>query len=148
MFKFRKQKEHIRVQYNSSNSKDNIDKTSKRIAAVVTGSFIILMIIGYQSCTRSCSSNHKAVNTNYNSENGDIRTKQATPACPTESMLRGFISAGNISNGMRAYPSCRVIYKGMKIEKILDRGWSKAKVLWIDINGNSRVDFVLIEAIR
>ena len=49
---------------------------------------------------------------------------------------------------MKAYPSCRVIFKGMAIEKVMDRGWSNAKVLWTDINGNNRVDFVLIEAVR
>ncbi len=39
-----------------------------------------------------------------------IPAKQATPACPTKSMLTGFISIGSIAGGMKAYPSCRVIY--------------------------------------
>ena len=77
-----------------------------------------------------------------------ISAKQATPACPTENILSGFLSAGSIDNGMRLYPSCRVIYKGMTIDRIIERNWSNAKVLWTDINGNSRIDFVLIESIR
>lgn len=85
------------------------------------------------------------VSTNIHAE---VRAKVSTAACPSENMYKGFIEAGSISSGMRTYPSCRVIYKGTLIKKIIDRSWSTAKVIWIDINGNSRVDYVSIESVR
>ena len=74
--------------------------------------------------------------------------KKATAACPTKSSFKGFIRTGSISSGLSAFPECRIIYKGMNIDQILDREWSTAQVRWTDINGNKRVDFVSIESVR
>jgi len=78
----------------------------------------------------------------------DMIAKVATAACPSEEMYEGFVQTGSIASGLSIYPSCRVIFKGMSIKDVIDRSWSTAKVIWIDINGNTRIDYVSIESIR
>jgi hypothetical protein len=77
-----------------------------------------------------------------------LSAKQASLACPTQSMLHKLIAVGgSLNSRVRIYPSCKVLYKGMNIHKVIQEDSAHAQVLWRDINGNSRIDFIPIEAL-
>ena len=154
----RKKKEHARVHYSSNGNSPSLSqdvqlkgkvkefKPSKLTETIFILVFALLLIWGWQSCTRSCSSNnHTQVETNYDL----LSVKKSTAACPTLDMLNGFIATGDMVSGLKAYPSCRILYSGMNIEKVLERNWSTAKVMYVDVvSGNTMVMYVSIEAVR
>lgn len=97
------------------------------------------------SYTSSETSYQVNTNSNYNSS---IQTKKATPACPTEARLQSFIQVGEMVPAIQSHPECQVLYRGTAINKVLEKNWSTAKVLYTDINGHSQVMYVTIESIR
>lgn len=140
------QKERKQQKKNTQPVKQKSGKLGETIFTIIFGG---LILIGWQSCTRSCSSNNSYDSSSSYEATQPIRIKETTAACPTLNEYESFMSVGALAPALQTHQTCRVLFKNQLIQKILERNWATAKVLYTDtVSGDSVIMYVSIESIR